>query len=175
MTKALGTGFVTTAFKAGRCPEDALTAAGRSMAELNKAASEAAVAVGAHGATDITGFGLAGHAAQMAQSSAATLVFDSRRLPILPGAYELARQGNRTRASTTNRSFVEPSLRIEGRPDPVRLEMFFDAQTSGGLLISVPAEREEELIERIGNTGGGAASLVGSVTEKQDVSIILRP
>jgi selenide,water dikinase len=174
LTKALGTGFVTTAFKAGRCPDDVLTAAAREMSKLNSAGRDAAHAVDAKATTDITGFGLAGHAGEMAQSSGVTLILEVDRLPILPGAEELARRGNHTRASATNRAFAESFMRIEGRPDPIRSEMLFDAQTSGGLLISVAADRAQELIENAQAAGAEATCIVGSVQEQQDVSLIIR-
>ena len=174
LTKALGTGFVTTAFKAGRCPDDVLTAATREMSKLNNAGRDAAHAVDAKATTDITGFGLAGHAGEMAQSSGVTLILEVDRLPILPGAEELARRGNHTRATATNRAFAESFMRIEGTPDPIRSEMLFDAQTSGGLLISVAADRAQELIENAQVAGAEAACIVGSVQEQQDVSLIIR-
>ncbi len=116
LTKALGTGFITTAFKTGHCPDDVLAAATESMAALNQAASQAAVECGAHAVTDITGFGMAGHAAEMAASSGVTVLLQASALPLLPGAELLARKGNKTRASATNRSFLEPHLRLEGVP-----------------------------------------------------------
>ena len=174
LTKALGTGFITTAFKAGRCPQNVLQAATDSMSQLNRAGCEAAHAVGARACTDLTGFGLAGHAGEMAQSSGVTLVLEVDRLPLLPGARELAAAGNRTRASATNRSFAEPLMRIDGRPDPVALEFAFDAQTSGGLLISVAAERAEELVRRARELGAPATCIVGSVEERRDASIVFR-
>lgn len=174
LTKALGTGFVTTAFKAGRCTDDEIATAARSMAQLNAAGSKAAQAVGARSATDITGFGLGGHANEMAQSSGVTLVIDVNRLPLLPGAAELAQRGNKTRASATNRSFIGDHMHIEDGTDPARLEFVFDAQTSGGLLISVAEDRAEELVRHARDAGAEATCIVGTVREKEDVSLILR-
>ncbi len=174
LTKALGTGFVTTALKAGRCPQEVIDAASQSMVLLNHAASTAAVAVDAIAATDITGFGLAGHACEMAQSSGVTMAIDLDRLPLLPGAVELASHGNKTRASATNRSFSAAITRCEAAPDSILLEFVFDAQTSGGLLISVAADRASQLIERAQEGGAQAACVVGEVLEKSDVSLILR-
>ena len=174
LTKALGTGFITTAFKAGKCPDDVIATASGSMAALNAACSAAAIAVGARASTDITGFGLAGHAGEMAQSSDVTLVIDLHRLPLLPGAEALARQGNKTRASVSNRGFAEPMLRIEGEPDPLRLEFAFDAQTSGGLLISVAEDRAEDLVARAKDAGAAATTVIGEVREKSDVSLVLQ-
>ncbi len=175
LTKALGTGFVTTAFKAGKCPEDTLNAACASMSQLNMAGRDAAVDVGAHAATDITGFGLAGHAGEMAQASDVTVVLEIASLPILSGALELARQGNRTRASGSNRDFARPFSREEGNPDKLNLEFAYDAQTSGGLLISVEADRAEELVRQARSRGAEATAVVGEVIAKQEgCSMIFR-
>ena len=172
LTKPLGTGFVTTAFKKNRCPEDVLETAATSMAMLNQGASQAARSVEASASTDITGFGLAGHAGEMAQSSDVTVVIDTTRLPVLAGAAELAASGNHTRASKTNRSAVEPLMRIEQSADPSGLEMVFDAQTSGGLLISVDPSRSEELVERCCESGAEQSAIVGEVDETSDVSLV---
>jgi selenide,water dikinase len=175
LTKALGTGFVTTAFKFGRCPDDVLAAATASMTQLNAVGCAAALAIGVHSMTDITGFGLAGHANEMAQASGVTIVLELGRLPVLPAAELLARAGNQTRASASNRRFVEPIMRIEGAPDKTRLEFAFDAQTSGGLLISVAPDRAEELVAKARAGGAAAACVVGSVHPKQEASIVIRP
>jgi selenide,water dikinase len=174
LTKALGTGFVTTALKKNRCPEDVLATAARSMVELNKAASEAARAVGASASTDITGFGLAGHAAELAEASNVTLLLDLATLPVLPGAAQLAAAGYQSRASKTNRHAAAASMRIDGDAERLQLEMAFDAQTSGGLLISVAAGRADELVERCRTAGATATTIVGQVLEKQDTVLILR-
>jgi len=174
LTKALGTGFVTTAFKRNRCPEDVLATASESMVQLNKAGSEAARAVGASASTDITGFGLAGHAIEMASASSVALLLDLEALPVLPGAAKLAAAGNQTRASATNRSAAAASMRIEGDGDALQLEMAFDPQTSGGLLISVPAGRADELVEKCRLAGAAATAIVGEVGEQHDAPLIFR-
>jgi selenide,water dikinase len=174
LTKALGTGFVTTAFKAGKCPEEIINAATNSMVQLNDIALEAALATGAHSATDITGFGLAGHAREMADSSNVTITLQVGKLPLLPGAEKLAEAGFMTRASASNRNYAEPTTRI-GAADPLKLEFAFDAQTSGGLLISVEAERADELVERAHSGGADVACIVGGVDSRQDVSVVIEP
>lgn len=174
LTKALGTGFVTTAFKAGRCPAEVIEAASVSMAALNAAASQAAVAVKAHAATDITGFGLAGHANEMAEASGVTVVLRVADLPLLAGAEALAKSGNKTRASATNRTFATASLRIEDRVDELRLEFVFDAQTSGGLLVSVPEDRVDEFMDKAIAEGAPIAQIVGHVEARGEASLVLR-
>ncbi len=131
--------------------------------------------VGAHAATDVTGFGLAGHAYEMAEGSKVTLVFELSRLPLLPGVEKLAHKPYLTRASKTNASYVEPGLKKDGKLDPVRLEVFYDAQTSGGLLISVPADRAEELVAKVREKGASATCVIGEVIERTDAALILKP
>jgi selenide,water dikinase len=175
LTKALGTGFITTAHRAGNCPEEAFKAAVASMIQLNDIGKEAMLAAGAHSATDITGFGLAGHAYGMAKGSGTTIVIELSRLPLLPGAEKLAHRPYLTRASATNAAYIADDLRIEGKPDPIRMEFFYDAQTSGGLLISVPAENAERLVADLHARGVAAASVVGEVIARQDKALIVRP
>jgi selenide,water dikinase len=173
LTKALGTGFVATAHKADECPAEVLKAACASMVQLNDIGKDAMLAAEAHAATDITGFGLAGHAYEMADGSQVTLVFELSRLPLLPGAERLAHKPYLTRASATNAAYVQPFLKIDGKPDPVRLEFFYDAQTSGGLLISVAADKAEALVEDLHKRGAASACVIGEVTAKQEAALIL--
>ncbi|MEC9010312.1 MAG: selenide, water dikinase SelD [Planctomycetota bacterium] len=172
LSKPLGTGFVTTAFKKNRCPADVLAVAAESMAMLNQGASQSAKSVSASASTDITGFGLAGHAGEMAQSSDVTLTIRTSELPVLPGAAELAASGNHTRASKTNRSAVDPLMRIETSADDMGLEMVFDAQTSGGLLMSVDPGRADELVRLCRKSGAESTAVVGSVQEKSDTFLV---
>jgi selenide,water dikinase len=175
LTKPLGTGFVTTAHKLDDCPDDLYQAACASMIQLNDVGRDAFLEVGANAVTDITGFGLAGHAYGMAEGSRATLVLEVGRLPLLPGAEAFARKPYLTRASATNASYVKPGLRVEGRPDPVRLAFFYDAQTSGGLLISTPADRANALVAAARARGAPAACVIGEVVERADVALVVRP
>jgi selenide,water dikinase len=174
LTKALGTGFVTTAHKADACPPEVFQAACASMVQLNNLGRDAMLEVGAHAATDVTGFGLAGHAFEMAEGSHTTLVFELSKLPLLPGAEALAHKPYLTRASATNANYVAAGLRKEGKLDPVRLEFFYDAQTSGGLLISVPGDKAEALVSSARAKGAEAACVVGEVVERTDVALIVR-
>jgi selenide,water dikinase len=175
LTKALGTGFVTTAAKAGRCPPDVLEAATESMAQLSRVACEAAQQAGARAATDITGFGLAGHALEMALASEVAVHIELSRLPLLPGARELAGRGNKTRASATNRGFASPHLECRGRLDAALLEFAFDPQTSGGLLISVAPGKAEQLVKQARTGGAEAAAVVGRVEPRQDAALVIHP
>ncbi len=175
LTKPLGTGFITTAHKADACPEETYRAAVASMIQLNDIGRDAMLEVGANAATDITGFGLAGHAFEMAEGSSTTIVVELSRLPLIPGAEALAHKPYLTRASATNAAYVAPKLRKEGKLDPVRLEFFYDAQTSGGMLISVPAARADVLVEKARAKGAPAACVIGEVLARTDAALVLRP
>jgi selenide,water dikinase len=144
------------------------------MVQLNDIGRDAMLEFGAHAATDITGFGLAGHAYEMAEGSRVTLVLELSRLPLLPGAEKLAHRPYLTRASKTNASYVEPGLKKEGKLDAVRLEFFYDAQTSGGLLISVTADQADALVAKLKEKGAPAAGVVGEVLERGDAALVLR-
>lgn len=174
LTKALGTGFVTTAHKAEACPEETFQAACASMVQLNDLGRDAMLAAGAHAATDITGFGLAGHAYEMAEGSHVTLIIELARLPLLPGAEKLARKPFLTRASATNAQYVADGLRFADKPDPLRVEFLYDAQTSGGLLISVPADKADELVADAQAKGARATCIIGEVTERQETALVVR-
>ncbi len=143
------------------------------MAFLNKSASDAAKQFEASAATDITGFGLAVHACEMAQASNVTLSIELERLAILPGAIELAKRGFITRANKTNREFSRDMVNIDAAADESLLEMVFDPQTSGGLLISVSEKQSEQLISQVNDNGPGTAQIVGAVLPKQEHAIHL--
>jgi selenide,water dikinase len=139
LTKALGTGVIATALKAGQAPEAAVTASTRAMSTLNRAASEVALRHGLRAATDITGFGLVGHAAGIARESGLTLAIELARLPLLPHARDLAPRFQ-ARGLVANRRQFEPRVEYQGQPDPALSALLFDPQTSGGLLLLVPPE-----------------------------------
>lgn len=171
LTKKLGTGFVTTAMKKNKCPQEAANEAIANMACLNMVASKAAKQLGANAATDITGFGLAVHACEMAQASGVTMQIELGKLPILPGALELAKRGFVTRANKTNREFSRTQLGIASSAQGDLLEIMFDPQTSGGLLISLSAENAENLVQEINQQPGQNARIVGSVQSKSQYAL----
>lgn len=170
LTKPLGTGFVTTARKKGHCPDDVYAAACASMVTLNAAACAAMLEVGANAATDVTGFGLAGHAYEMATGSRVTLRIDLDLLPLLPGAEVLAVPQFHTRASKSNRDYVSADSDIAVANHP-RIEFCFDAQTSGGLLVSCPRSRAEELVRRANDNGATTARIIGSVLDRREKAL----
>lgn len=171
LTKMLGTGFVTTAMKKNKCSTETADAALQGMATLNMIASRAAREHNANASTDITGFGLAIHACEMAQASDVTLTIELDRLAILPGALELANQGFVTRANKTNESFCRTIIDTSSVNDHPSLRIIYDPQTSGGLLLSVPVERADELVAGINSSNSTTARVVGSVRDKSNCSL----
>ena len=111
----------------------------------------------------------------MAQSSGVTCVIELGKLPLLPGVVELAKAGNRTRASASNRSFAAAHTRIERGCDALHVEIAFDAQTSGGLLLAVSEENAAALVEHARSLGAAATAVVGRVAERGDTSLVLAP
>lgn len=150
LSKPLGTGVVTTALKAGDAAESHVEQAVRWMTTLNRSASEAMMAAGAHAATDITGFGLLGHLVQLCQASGVSARVRSSAVPLLPGAMEYARSGHIPAGGRTNRAAVEDHVRFAPDVDEGMRTLLTDPQTSGGLLICLPAAS----VERLGSAAG---------------------
>jgi selenide,water dikinase len=162
LTKPLGTGIVGTAIKFGRASQAVIDAAVDQMRTLNKAAAEAIVNVdGVHACTDITGFGLAGHASEMAAASHVTIAIDAHALPIIPGVIEMA-AANKSGGLGTNRQHFASGIEF-GREVPADIrDLVFDPQTSGGLLLSVDSSSADRVLANLRNTGIQAV-FVGSV------------
>lgn len=163
LTKPLGTGIIGTAIKFGRAPQDLIDRAVKQMTTLNKAAAEAIANIdGVHACTDITGFGLAGHASEMAEGSTVTIEIDSKSLPIIPGVLDIASQ-NKSGGMKTNKDHFGPGVDYCSEiPDAVR-DLLFDPQTSGGLLISVSAESSDLVASNL-EKAGIRPVFVGSVS-----------
>jgi len=145
-TKALGTGVIGTALKRGIADEASVNAATESMLRLNRDACRAMLAFDTHACTDITGFGLVGHAREMAVASGVTLAIESAAVPLLPGALEAARAGAIPGGLKNNVEFASCAVEIAAEMDPALLQLVYDPQTSGGLLIAV-AEQQAAALE----------------------------
>lgn len=163
LTKPLGSGILTSAVKRGKLPESALHEAIRVMTTLNRGARDAAVNVGVHACTDITGFGLVGHAFEMAEGSGATITLHARSAPLMDHALEMARAGVLTRVAGGARTFLADQLMVAEAVEPPLAGVLMDAQTSGGLLFSVAAARCEDLLAQLRETGTPCAVVVGRV------------
>jgi selenide,water dikinase len=148
LTKPIGTGLLATAMKQGKLAPSAATVLYANMTNLNAHASEVAVRVGARCATDITGFGLLGHALHLAKASGVTLVIDRARVPLLPEARPLAAAGMRTGGLERNEAYLESRI-TWGAADATDRALLQDPQTSGGLLVSVPASRLAEYLSAV--------------------------
>lgn len=146
-TKRLGTGVIATALKRGLASDEHVAAMIESMLTLNRAASEALPAAAVNACTDITGFGFLGHAREMADGSGVTLEIDSAAIRFLPGALDYARQGAIPGGLKNNREYVEPHVEVEGSPAREVLDLLYDPQTSGGLLVSLPESDAVLLLE----------------------------
>jgi selenide, water dikinase len=136
-TKALGTGAIGTALKRGIAQPGWVEAATASMLTLNRAACEAMLRFDVHGCTDVTGFGFLGHAREMAIGSRVTLEIDSSRIPLLPGALEAVHAGAISSGLRNNHDFASAAVEAAGDPNPALIQLLYDPQTSGGLLISL--------------------------------------
>lgn len=161
LTKAIGTGVISTAAKAGKAAPEHLQAAIASMTCLNRTACERMLQFNPHAVTDITGFGLLGHAREMALGSGVHLRLEAEAVPLLPGARDYALSGV-TKGLRNNRDFVACSVEFSAGVSEELRSLLFDPQTSGGLLIALPAGEAGELVERL-REAGLAAARVGAV------------
>lgn len=174
LTKPLGTGVLSTVLKAGLLPDDLYEKMIGIMKALNREASEAMIEMGILAATDITGFGLAGHALEMAEASGVRLVIDACRVPLIPEAVSYLMQGFVPEGDYANKNFCKKKIEIDKGVDEGPLEILFDAQTSGGLLMAAPAEMAQRLLARLREKGLGWCEEVGHA-EEGPPGIVIRP
>ena len=161
LTKPLGLGIITTAIKRGLATPEQLRLAVEVMTTLNRAAAEAMTEVGVSAATDVTGFGLLGHLHIALAASGVSARIDVGTVELLPGTLELAEQGVIPGGTRSNHAFVAPSVDWGALPEAEQL-VLADAQTSGGMLMAVPADRAGELLAKL-EAGGTPAFEVGGV------------
>jgi selenide,water dikinase len=173
LTKPIGTGVISTGIKFGKAADDVVEASLATMLLAGRDAAAAMREFDVAGATDITGFGLLGHAWEMARASDVTIEIDSPRVPLIPGALELAGRGLLTSGDKSNRKYVGDNIEISGEVSKEVASLFFDPQTAGGMLISIPAGRAGELLTRLRDTYAGA-SIIGHVLERGAHSIVVR-
>ena len=174
MTKPIGTGIIMAGQRLELTSEDDISEAIGLMKQLNKSGAEVMKKYSIKGATDITGFGLAGHALKMAKASSVTITFNMKKVPLIGNTYSLIEDGCIPGASFRNLDFVEEYL--YSAPDiDYNLKMIaFDAQTSGGLLMSVHSKMAEAVLKDLHAAGLTSASIIGVVTEFQDKYINLQ-
>jgi len=176
LSKSLGTGVIATAAKDDACDPTVLASAIQSMLRLNRVAAEVAQAAGSTGATDITGFGLLGHTAEMVEASGRGIAFRANDLPFLPGALALAEKGHWSGGMKRNRRHVEATFGVRGQLaiDPslpgALVNLLFESETSGGLLFAVPVENVAAVREGFEQRGEGCWE-VGEVTTAPRISV----
>lgn len=164
LTKPIGSGVLTSAAKAEKIPPADLQEAIDVMSELNAGACAAMLEVGVNAATDITGFGLIGHAYEMAQGSDVCVQLEAASVPLLQNAHRLAAQGILTRTHKATIEYVGSDLDV-GNTDDTLVRVLADAQTSGGLLIAVPADRCDALIAALKNRKTSTSTVIGQVRQ----------
>jgi len=172
LTKPLGAGILTTALKAGLLKTETKTRLTEQMARLNNKAAMAMVDTGVSACTDITGFGLLGHACEMAENSGVAIDISVSRVPIIPETLEFACMGLVPEGMYANQEFRD--YMVKGNEiDEDLLSVLYDPQTSGGLFISVPAEKAEALLASIRQGGDKEAAIIGQVVDKPESQITL--
>lgn len=179
LTKKIGTGILNKLIKSRKPPKGAPPArvhdeAAESMARLNKAAAEAMIEHGANACTDVTGFGLLGHAANMAGASGVRIVINYSAVPMFDGVETHATACSRG-ACERNREGVEKALTAAPGLDKNKLMVMLDPQTSGGLLISVPGEKAEALVKKLREGGDEVSTVIGRVEEGPPGTVEARP
>jgi selenide,water dikinase len=172
LTKPLGLGILNTGIKAGIVSEDGYKTAVSTMTELNKFSKDAMMKVGVNICTDITGFGLLGHAYEMAEGSDVTIKFCAHSIPIIEEALSLARMGIIPAGAYRNMDYIKSHVKISDKTAQEIIDCMTDPQTSGGLLISVEKNKSEMLLNEL-KKSITPYGLVGEVLEKQDYRIIV--
>ena len=167
LTKALGTGIVATALKKGKASDESVNEAVKSMTTLKAAASMVARKHSVHACSDVTGFGILGHALGMASGSGVTLVIESAKMPLLRGAPRLAEKGYITGGCKRNREYLSDKMTIDKSIREGLVEIALDPQTSGGLLLAVAKRHAAKLVEDLHAAGVTHATEVGYATSLQ--------
>lgn len=175
LTKPIGVGILNTALKGGLLQEDSETYKQlvHSMSTLNVQGKRAAEGLRVHACTDITGFGLMGHAFEMAMGSDTTLVLEAERIPILPEAISFASMGLVPAGAYDNRSYVGDNAQISPQVDRALVDAIYDPQTSGGLLFSIAEEDVEEMLTRLQQLTTTSYGVVGRVIEGTGKAVII--
>ncbi|NOZ24138.1 MAG: selenide, water dikinase SelD [Planctomycetes bacterium] len=173
LTKPLGIGLIMSGSRAEMAEPSAVQTALDVMTTLNKAASEVVLRVGANSCTDVTGFGLIGHAVEMAEGSGAGLVIDSASVPVIDTATMLADMGLMPEGSHANRSVFGDRVTMSKDVPQGLQDVLFDAQTSGGLLISVPRNLAERMVEELRGAGVADARVIGEATSSEAGRLVI--
>lgn len=174
LTKPIGTGIISAGFRLGMTDEVHFAMARKQMKLLNKKGAEIMKKYNIRGATDITGFGLAGHSLKMARAAGVTIELNMKNVPLIDDTYRLTDDGCIPGATFRNLEYAEQYLTVSDDLDYNLKMIAFDAQTSGGLLMCVPEMRIDEILADLHSSGLTEAALVGSVTEKKKSHLIIK-
>lgn len=173
LTKPVGTGILNTCIKAEMLDEKLMARSIEVMAYLNKTAADGMKTVNVNSCTDITGFGLAGHAYEMADGSNVTIKLDYSKIPVIEGCEENAKMGLVPAGTYKNRDYIAGKYIIDEKLDKVVEDVIFDPQTSGGLLVSLPKEEAEKLMEYYSEHLKSEFAIVGEVVEKEEYALVV--
>lgn len=173
ITKPIGTGVLTTALKHEALEDSALKGVTATMAQLNRAPASAMVEAHASAATDVTGFGLVGHAAGLAEASGVTIEIRVDDVPLIDGALDAVRAGFRPAGLLVNQRYYGKHVRLRSRADAHVLDLMSDPQTSGGLLIALQETRLGDFDSALKTAGGGCYWKIGRVLPKGDEAVVL--
>ena len=173
LTKPLGTGVMSTALKNRLISEKEMKEALKSMTALNKIAAELMIEMGAHACTDITGFGLIGHASHLIQEGETGIEFDFSAITFFTGVMELSQKKVYPGGLGRNRDFCAPNVEFKGRIPEYKRNLLFDPQTSGGLLIALPPEKSAMMVEKL-RKKQIIASIIGKVVKQAEHKITIR-
>jgi selenide,water dikinase len=167
LTKPIGSGVLFNANLKKWVSDSAMQECLDVITTLNRTAAEVMAPFEIHAATDITGFGLAGHGLEMARGSNVTLEIAMSSVPLLPEAVEMYRKGMTTGVNRSNRQLVEVHVKFQAGISPQMQEMVVDPQTSGGLLVSVRGDQAEDLLRKLHQNGVSAARIIGRVRPRE--------
>jgi selenide,water dikinase len=173
LTKPIGTGVISTGIKFGKASDEVMNASLQTMLLAGREAARLMREFGAHAATDVTGFALLGHAWEMARGSNVTIEIEAARVPVIPGAHELAAQGLLTSGDKSNRAYVGDDIEIGVEVSKPISSLFFDPQTAGGLLIAIEESRADDLLTRLNETYPNA-SRIGRIMERGTHALIVK-
>jgi len=173
LTKPLGTGIITTALKNGKAPQESIEKAISSMITLNKTASIIMRNYPVHACSDITGYGLLGHALEMTSGGDITLILESAKLPLINATSDLAEAGYLTGGSKRNREYLNGKMAVDPSIQQGLVETALDPQTSGGLLIALPEKDAGKLVKELRANGVESASTIGYAVSPQKVRVRL--
>ena len=173
LTKPLGTGVINTAIKGGVASVKVIDKITRLMATLNRNAAEVMKQYSVHACTDITGFGLLGHLAEMVDGTGLGAVLDSKKIPILSEALDYAAMGMLPAGANKNKIFRESMVEFYSSVNPLIRDLLFDPQTSGGLLICIDRDDTDELVEELIQKGSDASAVIGEVVSAPQEKIVV--